>query len=190
MKLKFLLVPLAVLGLAVGSYADCSKDEILKLIDKGFSKSEIKGICNKSESKPKGLSWVTPSDKTCKANGGKIDEDGICEAKWMEAKDICRASGGRLPDRYELKQVIVDCGGTVDDSINNKANSAYQSCYKRKGFSSSNGYWSSSTVKGDEVNAWFVLFNYGFEDGFYKDLTFAFVALETDSRFLTFNHSS
>ena len=26
-------------------------------------------------------------------------------------KDICRASGGRLPDKYELKQVIRDCGG-------------------------------------------------------------------------------
>jgi len=148
--MKFILVPLAVLGLAVGSYADCSKDETLKLIDKGFSKSEINGICNKSESKPKGLIWVTPSDRVCKANGGKIDKHGICDAHWMEAKDICRASGGRLPDRYELKKVIVDCGGTVDDYTNNKANSAYQSCYKRKGFSSSYDYWSSSSLKGSE----------------------------------------
>jgi len=161
MKLKFLLVPLAVLGLAVGSYASCSKDEILKLIDKGFSKSEIKGICGKSESKPKGLSWITPSDKTCKANGGKIDGNGICEAHWMEAKDICRASGGRLPDRYELKKVIVDCGGTANDFDNNKANSAYKSCYKRKGFSSSYYYWSSSTFLGDENDAWIVYFHNG-----------------------------
>ena len=169
MKLKFMLGLLAVLGLAVGSYADCSKDEILKLIDKGFSKSEIKGICNKSESKPKGLSWVTPSDKTCKANGGKIDEDGICEAKWMEAKDICRASDGRLPDRYELKKVIVDCGGIANDYDNNKANSAYQSCYKRKGFSSSNNYWSSSTFKGYEYAAWVIYFGNGDVGGDSKD---------------------
>ncbi len=36
MKLKLLLVALVILGLAVESYADCNKNEILKLIDKGF----------------------------------------------------------------------------------------------------------------------------------------------------------
>ena len=42
MKLKFMLVPLAVFGLFVESYADCSKYKILKLKDTGFTKTEIR----------------------------------------------------------------------------------------------------------------------------------------------------
>ena len=158
MKLKFVLVPLVVLGFAVGSYADCSKDEILKLIDKGFTKTEINGICGKSESKKEKSKWITPSNKTCMSYGGKI-KNGVCTATWSMAKDICSASSGRLPSFYELKKVIVDCGGTIDDANNNKKDSVYQDCYKKKGFSTS--YWSSTTLTDYISLAWGVYFYAG-----------------------------
>ena len=163
MKLKFVLVPLAVFGLVVGSYANCSKDDILKLIDKGFTKTEINGICGKSEKKTS-LKWITPSNKTCMSYGGKIKK-GVCEASWSTAKDICSASGGRLPSVYELKKVIVDCGGTIDDSDNNEKNFVYQNCYKQKGFSSSyNNYWSSTGNGSGTSYAWGVNFVDGYTD--------------------------
>jgi hypothetical protein len=65
-------------------------------------------------------------------------------AKWKKAKEICRAKGGRLPTREELRKVVTDCGGEMKDDNSaewkrNKKNSSYQSCYKAKGFTS-NGY--------------------------------------------------
>jgi len=167
MKLKFMLVPLAVLGFVVGSYADCSKDEIMKLIDKGFSKTEINGICEKSESKKEKSEWISPTQKNCKANGGKMDGY-ICSATWSNAKDICRASGGKLASIDELKKVVTDCGGIIDDSSNNSKDFVYQDCYKRKGFSRSNNYWSSRTVKGYENLTWIVYFDDGIVVGDYK----------------------
>ena len=152
MKLKFVLVPLAVLGLAVGSYADDSENGISKFIDKLFSTTKINGISDKRESK---LSWVNPSRKTCISYGGKI-RDGECSIKWVQVKDICSASSARLPTIYEFRKVIVDCGGVVNDYDN----SFYQSCYKQKGFTS-NGYWSSTTDVSDTSDAWFVLFSNG-----------------------------
>ena len=166
MKLKFVLVPLAVLGFAVGSYADCSKDDIIKLIDKGFTKKEIKGACGKSEKKTS-LKWIDPSNKTCMSYGGKI-KDGICSATWSTAKDICSASSGRLPSIYELKKVVVDCGGTIDDFNNNKADSVYQNCYKQKGFSSSRYYWSSTANSIFTSTAWHVYFIGGDTGDFYE----------------------
>ena len=158
MKLKFVLVLLAVLGFAVGSYADCSKDDIIKLIDKGFTKTEINGICGKSEKKTS-LKWITPSNKTCMSYGGKIKK-GVCEASWSTAKDICSASSGRLPSIYELKKVVVDCGGTIDDFDNNEKNFVYQNCYKQKGFKSL-FYWSSATYASNTSLAWGVYFGHG-----------------------------
>ncbi|CAA6813843.1 MAG: Unknown protein [uncultured Sulfurovum sp.] len=83
MKLKFVLVPVMILGLSIGSYAEETK-------------------------------WITSSKKVCVGYGGKINNEGVCKAKWLDAEDICRASGGRLPSRYELKKVLVDCGGIID----------------------------------------------------------------------------
>jgi len=175
MKLKFMLVPLAVLGFVVGSYADCSKDEILKFLDKGYSKTEVDGICGKNESKKEELTWITPSDKICKANGGEIGKHG-CKAEWLKAEDICHASGGELPTIEELKKLVADCGGintTYDDkdwySVTDKniANKSYQACYKEKGLSP-NLYWSSSTIKGYEYNAWVLFFYYGGVYGYNK----------------------
>jgi hypothetical protein len=100
MKLKFVLVPLVVLGFAVGSYADCSKDEIMKLLDKGYSKSEVDGVCGKSAKKTD-LVWGKPNSKTCIANGGKMSE-GVCTSTWSVANNICSVLNGQLPNIYEL----------------------------------------------------------------------------------------
>lgn len=58
--------------------ADCTKSEYIKFIDKGFSKSEIKSICNSSTNNNK-TRWITPSNSKCVAYGGKI-ENGVCTA--------------------------------------------------------------------------------------------------------------
>ncbi len=56
--------------------------------------------------------WLTPAPTICTANGGEIDDNGICEASWEKAKAICGASGGSLPTIEELKEVMTECGGT------------------------------------------------------------------------------
>jgi len=119
--------------------------------------------------------WITPTDGVCRSNGGKINKIG-CYANLKNAKKICSASGGRLPTIDELRGVIIDCGGTLTtfgdkdwDSLTDKniANKSYQSCYKKKGFSSSNSYWSATTRASDSRYAWFVTFDYGV-DGWYS----------------------
>ena len=167
MKLKFMLLPLAVFGLVVGSYADCTKNEIMKLIDTGYSKTEIKGICKRSEPKKEKSKWINPTQKVCKANGGKMNGY-ICKSNWSNAKNICSASGGRLPTIDELRKVITDCGGEIkeeDDATTewtrNKKNTFYQACYKKKGFLSSNDYWSTTTNACESSVAWYVAFNRG-----------------------------
>jgi hypothetical protein len=107
--------------------------------------------------------WITPKDSVSRSNGGKIDKEGICRAKWKNAKEICSASGGRLPNREELKKIVTDCGGVLRSLENNKKNSSYQSCYKAKGFTSSY-YWSSTTNASDSSSAWGVYFDCG-DDG-------------------------
>lgn len=89
--------------------------------------------------------WLKPSSSTCTQNGGKM-VDGVCKANWENAKKICRASGASLPSIDDLRKVVTDCGGVIDDYVNNENNSNYQTCYKQKGFTS-NYYW-SSTKKG------------------------------------------
>jgi len=117
--------------------------------------------------------WITPTNSICKANGGKIYK-GICKTNWKNAKKICSASGGRLPTRSEFKKVVVDCGGsfiTYGDkdwnSLANKniANKSYQSCYKQRGFSDNNWYWTSEEK--DSSSSWVVFFGNG-DDGWVK----------------------
>ena len=156
MKLKFLLVALVVFGFSVGSHADCTKDEIMNMMNKGISSSIINTTCGKkNESK-----WITPSKSVCISNGGKM-KHGVCRAKWSNAKDICSVSNARLPTRYELEKVIVDCRGIIRDFESNKKNTSYQSCYMRKGFFSSHGNWSSTLYASDFSNAWLVNFYNG-----------------------------
>ena len=115
--------------------------------------------------------WITPNKTVCTNNGGKLYK-GICKANWENAKKICRASGANLPILADLKQVIIDCGGSYTiygkdwDSImdKNRANKFYQSCYKNRGFSSSDYYWSSTLYVSDSNSndIWNVMFVNGF----------------------------
>ncbi len=146
------------------SYATCSKSEVMKLVDKGFSKTEINSICGIAQKADK---WITPTDTTCKANGGRIDSDGICKAKWENAKKICRGSGGSLPGIYTLREVVHDCGGTIvnfndeDWEMVNQFNKSYQDCYKSKEFSPPLYYWSSTSSTHNSNNAFYITFGTG-----------------------------
>ena len=113
--------------------------------------------------------WITPKDSVCKANGGKIDEYGLCEAKWKDAKKICSVNGARLPTINELKEVVTDCGGEMKDDSSaelkrNRNNNQYQKCYKKKGFTNSNDYWSSTTNVNYNNHTWLVSFDYGLQN--------------------------
>jgi hypothetical protein len=90
--------------------------------------------------------WITPTKK---------------RVTWEKAKELCSANGGRLPTIEELRKVVTDCGGVIDDYENNE-NSNYQACYKAKGFTS-NYYWSSTTHASDSSNAWLVYFYDGYD---------------------------
>jgi len=95
------------------------------------------------------------------ANAEWVIPKGVGAENWEDSKSICQSIGGRLPTKNELEKVITDCGGVVNAYDNNVANSSYQSCYKRKGFSSDKYYWSSTSISGNTNNAWVVGFNYG-----------------------------
>ena len=139
MKIKFMLVPLVVLGLIV---VGCSDEK--KVVEK--KKEPIVDINSK---------WFTLTSN---------------ELTWKKAKQFCESNGGRLPTISELKEVIKDCEGVVvnyddndwDNLTNtNIANQFYQSCYKRKGFSSNTYYWSSTFVNDFRGYVWFVFFKDG-----------------------------
>ena len=137
--------------------------------DMEFSEEDKNSIVSSSSTQSTSTSkWFSPTDK---------------EVSWKKAKQICRDNGGRLPTIEELKKVVTGCGGintTWSDkdweSITNKniENKSYQACYKRKGFNSSNYYWSSSIIEGDEEFALLVGFN-GIVEGFRKDGSSNFV---------------
>ena len=173
--IKLGLVALLMTLFSSSIYAECSKSEVMKLIDRGYSKTEISIICDIAQktSTPtrKVNKWITPKDSTCRSKGGKL-EKGICSANWQDAKAICRAMGGRLPSVSELNRVITDCEGTVDSAAENKGDPNYQSCYKRKGFAASNYYWSSTTYTGYSGHAGQVSFYYGFQSNLYTTNSF------------------
>ena len=127
----------------------------------------------KVEPKPKPVQvvstskWIKPTNSVCKANGGKIDKHGVCEATWENAKKICLVSGGQLPSKDDFYKVIADCGGILNvrnikstNGYKNRHNNSYQFCYKEKGFSSFSNYW-SSTINSDFSSAWTVYFDNG-----------------------------
>jgi len=166
-KLKQILIVVALLS--TYSYATCTKQELIKLIDKGFSKIEINSICDRQNKttttgKPKNK-WITPSNSTCRSEGGILHK-GICNTNWQRAKNICGASGGRLPSVQELIKVVTDCGGNkanllISAQIENREDLNYQACYQRKGFIASDNYWSSSTDATNSNYAWLVAFDMG-----------------------------
>jgi len=114
--------------------------------------------------------WIKPTNSVCEANGGKLYK-GVCQANWKNAQKICSASGGQLPSRADLKKEIVACGGIWNDWRKNKQNNSYQSCYKEKGFSDANWYWTRETDEDDSSYAWRVYFHRGddlwFDKSFY-----------------------
>ena len=86
--------------------------------------------------------WAKPSQSVCESNGGSYNGD--CDANWENAKIICSAIGGVLPNRETLSEIVTDCGGYIGISYNNSVNESYQACYREKGFSPLH-YWSSTT---------------------------------------------
>lgn len=108
--------------------------------------------------------WIVPTNSVCKANGGKLYKE-VCQANWENAKKICSASGGKLPSRADFHKVIEACGGIADANSNewdkNTNNSRYQNCYKKKGFSDNDWYWTAEEK--DSSYAWYVGF-YGGND--------------------------
>lgn len=117
--------------------------------------------------------WIKPSDSICKANGGKIYK-GVCQANWKNATEICRVSGGKLPSRDDLHKVITNCGGISDANSDewskNQNNSQYRNCYKQKGFSDNDWYWTREEK--DSSFAWVVRFYGGFDLWFDKSDNF------------------
>jgi hypothetical protein len=148
------------------------KNRVIITIGRGSTfKAEFYAVDGnrQSTSRSSGLTWLDVSRDTCERYGGEL-YIGICKADWDEAKNICSAMSARLPSVNELNAVTKTCGGTPVrygsddfDSISNKnrANSSYQSCYKRKGFSNNDFYWSSTSFSGKTDNAWFAFFRSG-----------------------------
>ena len=114
------------------------------------------------DSSTKSSKWITPTISVCKANGGKIDKHGVCIANWQNAKKICSQSGGHLPSREDFHKVITACGGIADANDDewrqNIKNSSYQSCYKQKGFSNNDWYWTRESLEKYSSYAWLVNF--------------------------------
>ena len=128
-----------------------NQEKILE-VKKVESQDEV--VVEKKEVKTTIISkWFSPTDK---------------EVTWKKADKICKDNGGRLLTIEELKKVVTDCGGTIDDYDNNEASSSYQSCHQEKGFKSI-GYWSSTSFVGGEDDAWFVTFYDGSVHGVNKD---------------------
>ena len=132
-----------------------TKNRVRIVVEKGSRftvKFSVEGEDEVRESSGSGSKWFSPTKKNI---------------SWKKAKQICRDNDGRLPTIEELKEVVVNCGGiNTKDAWNsvghkNMENKAYQSCYKRKGFTRSGGYWSSTAYVLDSSFAWFVLFYYG-----------------------------
>jgi hypothetical protein len=78
------------------------------------------------------------------ANAEWVTPKGIDKESLEDANLICKSKGGVVPSENHFRKVIQECGGVVNEGDNNKANLAYQSCYKKKGFSSDKYYWTSS----------------------------------------------
>ena len=81
---------------------------------------------------------------------------------WAEAKAYCTAKGGgwRLPSIQELQDIVVD--GAYNPSIDTTAFVNY---------STSNGYWSSTTYASSTSYAWIVYFYYGYTSSYSKSST-------------------
>jgi len=144
-----------------------TKNRVRITVEKGSHftvKFSVVGEDESEQSSSSSSKWITPSNSTCRNHGGKVDSDG-CKANWVNAKNICSASGGSLPTIDELRKVVTDCGGEMEEDNSaewerNEKNTSYQSCSEKKGFTFG-GYWSATTYVSDSSDAW----NVGFDGG-------------------------
>ena len=149
-NLKFILMLTSLLTVV---NADCSKDEIMKLINKDFSKKEIKSICRDSKSNIANTEWIKLSNEKCIEYGGEI-YGSTCLSNWSNANKICSMLGARLATRLELKNSIIQCGGMIDEYDKNTKSESYKLCSKNDGFSSMYDYWSSTSCRTNKQDAW------------------------------------
>jgi hypothetical protein len=92
----------------------------------------------------------------CVSNGGRI-RLGMCEAKWEDAKKICKAQYKYLYSLPELEKIILNCGGTMSDYFSKWSKKSYEECYEDLSFSP-NEYWTSSDSVGMENSVYVVRF--------------------------------
>jgi len=148
------------------------QEQKVKVVEKIVYRDRVVEQPRRVETATNSSKWITPSNSVCKANGGKIYK-GVCQANWKNAKKICSQSGGQLPSRVDFHNVITACGG-IADADNNKQwnknikNSSYQSCYKQKGFSDNDWYWTREIYEKDSSLAWSVYFRGGGDYWYYK----------------------
>ncbi|MCF6245709.1 MAG: DUF1566 domain-containing protein [Sulfurovum sp.] len=112
-----------------------------------------------------GSQWVTPSKSICTKNNGTISTYGVCQAKWNDAKEICKLFDARLPTLKELQKEVDEC------KSKNKEKDAYIACYKKKGFTGSSSYWSADTDKKYPKNSYGMNFYSATSGGGSKDNT-------------------
>ena len=120
--------------------------------------------------------WIEPTKNVCISNGGEIHKfKKKSEANWKNAKRICYASGGNLPSKKVLEQVITDCGGLLLDTrydTTNTDNSMYQSCLENKGFRTALDYWSVTTCPNGPVYAYGISLDSGYTDVKVKEYSY------------------
>lgn len=106
--------------------------------------------------------WIEPTKKVCEEIGGKKDSKyEPCFASWQSANKICEEMKAKLPTIEELKNVLKQCNGKIDEHENNSSNKEYQNCYKNKGFEGSFFYW-SFTKAPDQLGYLGIQFEQGF----------------------------
>ena len=119
-KFPLLLPGLLLILLSTFSYAgDCTKDEILRFIDKGFSKAEINEICNKAkeyETKnahltKKLISAMTLNTKT----GERFGDSGEAIQAYIKNGSLGKAPSMRIDytDYWEVKNQVDFMGHTL-----------------------------------------------------------------------------
>jgi hypothetical protein len=124
--------------------------------------------------------WIAPTIESCKANGGEIKKNNLCQAKWEDAMKICKVSNATLPSIDKLKNLVTACGatnvtGTTKDwrtvAGKNNKNNKYHTCHKKNGFEAYN-YWSSTLPVNNEGFAFEINFEYGYQTSTRKNTSF------------------
>jgi len=165
---KLLLI--LVLGTALFSQTEarCKRADIASLKHKGFSTTEINRICGIShKSKHKKTKkhhkrsassrtrWLPPVPKAicAKYTGSTIVGKGLCNARYKDARKICRAMGGRLPTERELLHSCDSCTHIVPVQrdatyiYDPKVRFRYEKCTGRLGFKIGRAFWSSTSSR-------------------------------------------